>query len=137
MWAGRPGPAAPVVVRRVGTGLDSFLQRQPRRAHWLGRAHPPAAAAGARPTMHPMIRLSAFAASLLLGALLQPAVRAATDFSGETEFASSDPSKYPDTGNVVPYQPVRLLIPPPAGSSHPLQRERPLAAPAQRPSRSH
>eukprot|EP01043_Picozoa_sp_COSAG02_P038831 COSAG02_NODE_3023_length_7526_cov_7.952336_1_plen_112_part_00 len=53
-------------------------------------------------------RASAFVAVLLVGVLMDwPAVRAATDFSGETEFASSDPSKYPDTRSVVPYQPVR------------------------------
>ena len=49
---------------------------------------------------------------LLLGlAALQDGalVRAATDFSGETEFPSSAFSKYPDTKNVVPYQPVRRL----------------------------
>jgi hypothetical protein len=39
-----------------------------------------------------------------------PAARAATDFSGETEFASSDPSKYPDTRSVVPYQPSNLNL---------------------------
>ena len=55
----------------------------------------------------PAARLSAFAAALLaLVALRQDGVQAGTDFSDETEFGSSDPSKYPDTGNVVPYQPV-------------------------------
>lgn len=53
-------------------------------------------------------RASAWSAVLLAGVLMDwPAARAATDFSGETEFASSDPSKYPDTRSVVPYQPVR------------------------------
>lgn len=52
---------------------------------------------------------SACVAVLLVGVLMDwPTVRAATDYSGETEFASSEPSKYPDTRSVVPYQPVRL-----------------------------
>ena len=50
-------------------------------------------------------RLCAFVAAL--AALSAPGALAATDFSGETEFPSSGSSKYPDTRNVVPYQPVR------------------------------
>jgi len=50
-------------------------------------------------------RLRAFVAAL--AALSAPGALAATDFSGETEFPSSGSSKYPDTRNVVPYQPVR------------------------------
>jgi hypothetical protein len=53
------------------------------------------------------MRLWASSVAALLLALLPGRPDAATDFSGETEFASSDQSKYPDTGNVVPYQPVR------------------------------
>ena len=49
------------------------------------------------------MRLCACAAWLLL----LVGVRAATDFSGETEFPSSAPSKYPDTRSVAPHQPVR------------------------------
>ena len=60
---------------------------------------------GATAAMGRWLPASAVALLALWGGAL---VGAYTDYSAETEFASSASSKYPDTESVVPYQPSNI-----------------------------